>query len=209
MTKQRGGYSDGASYVMDNYGPGQLQYSRVFDMNAGPTPFGNEIIKLTSPPATVQALIPKGGRRRTRRHKKRAHKKSAKKSHRKSARKGRKGRKSRRHRRGGLLGMFKKDPPCPSPGQTAIRIGAYNSSGIYSGAMQVGDKVTGVSRNQTKTRLCMANGQGKWVSDDGKHTLQGTWKNNVFQGRIPNPTVWSDKAGNKCPGPHCSQPTPP
>ena len=206
MTKQSGGYSDGASYVMDNYGPGQLQYSRVFDMNAGPNPFGNEIVKL-GVPATVQALIPKGGRRRTRRHKKRAHKKSAKKSHRKSARKGRKGRKSRRHRRGGLFGIG--DPKCVTPGQIKIRIGAYNSDGTYVGPMLVGDKRTGVSRNQKTTRICMANGLGKWTSDDGKHTLQGTWKNNVFQGRIPNPTVWSDKAGNKCPGPHCSQPTPP
>ncbi len=74
--KQRGGYSDGASYVMENYCTGDQQYARVFDMNAAPNPFGNEIVKLTAPPATVQALV-KGGRRRTRRHKKRAHKKSA------------------------------------------------------------------------------------------------------------------------------------
>lgn len=98
--KQRGGYSDAASYVMENYGNDDQQYARVFDMNAGPTPFGNEIVKLTAPHATVQALV-KGGRRRTRRHKKRAHKKSAhkksaKRSHKKSARKGRK---SRRHRK--------------------------------------------------------------------------------------------------------------
>jgi hypothetical protein len=107
------------------------------------------------------------------------------------------------------MGMFKKDPVCVTPGQTAIRIGAYNQSGIYMGAMAVGDKVTGPSAKRVKTRVCMANGQGKWTSDDGKHTLQGTWKNNAFQGAIPNPTVWKDKAGNACPGPHCSQPTPP
>jgi hypothetical protein len=29
------------------------------------------------------------------------------------------------------MGMFKKDPVCVTPGQTAIRIGAYNQSGIY------------------------------------------------------------------------------
>ena len=210
MTKQRGGYSDGASYVMENYGTGDHQYARVFDMNAGPNPFGNEIVKL-GVPATVQALI-KGGRRRTRRHKKsakRAHRKSAKRAHRKSARKGRKGRKSRRHRRGGLMGMFKKDPVCVTPGQIKINIGAYNSDGTYIGPMLVGDKLTGPSAKRVKTRVCMANGVGKWTSDDGKHTLQGTWKNNTFQGPIPNPTVWKDKAGNACPGPHCSQPTPP
>jgi len=97
--KQRGGYSDGASYVMENYGNGNQQYARVFDMNAGPTPFGNEIIKLSPPgPATVQALV-KGGKRRTRKDKKKG--KKSRKAH-----KGRKSRKSRKSRKGGKIYAF-------------------------------------------------------------------------------------------------------
>jgi len=107
------------------------------------------------------------------------------------------------------MGMFKKDPPCVSPGETRIKIGAYDSIGTYTGDLKVGDRFTGVSRNRTKTRVCMANGQGKWVSDDGAHILEGTWKNDEVKGKIPNPTKWRDRAGNICPGPHCGQPTPP
>ena len=133
------------------------------------------------------------------------HKKSARR-HKKSTRRHKK---NTRSRRGGVMGMFKRDPPCPSPGETTIYIGAYQQDGKYTGDMKVGDRITGVSRKQTKTRLCMANGQGKWVSDDGAHTLEGQWKNDKFLGKIPNPTAWRDRAGNACPGPHCRQPTPP
>ena len=147
----------------------------------------------------------KSARKSTRKHRK-SHKKSARKSHKKSAR-----RTKKRSLRGkGMMSMLRRDPPCVSPGtKDKVWIPAFGQNGTYTGQLKVGDQYLGPSRNRKHTRVCMANGQGKWVSDDGKHTVEGEWKNDKFQGKIPNPTHWRDRAGNACPGPHCGQPQAP
>ena len=149
-------------------------------------------------------------RNNSRKHPKRStrkHKKSTR-SHKKRTRSHKKRTRSRRGR--GMMNMFKKDPPCVSPGtKNKVWIGAFGQDGTYTGELKVDTIRIGNSRNRQTIRECMANGQGKWVSNDGKHTIVGLWKNDRFQEKIPNPTNWHDKAGNACPGPHCGQPQAP
>ena len=55
-------YSDGASYVLSNYGNGNTQWDNVFVTGSK---YGNEIVNLNHPSMTQASVPQSGGKRRT------------------------------------------------------------------------------------------------------------------------------------------------
>ena len=155
-----------------------------------------------------------GKRRKTRRS---SVGKKARKSRRSSV--GKKTRKSRRRSSGG--GWFSKDPcaavkgsPLPTKVMGFYEYGTHGDSrkGTYTGNMK--EYIQKTSKGYVVKKLCHAHGEGKWVSDDGMITLEGTWENNYFKGDKPEATqrkmpiegmargnskdVWTDESGKEC-----------
>lgn len=69
---KRGGAGSAWQNGVDVIGPGPTAYNRVFDNNAGPTPFGNAVIGTSGqnsviPPSVASSGVIKGGKRRTKR----------------------------------------------------------------------------------------------------------------------------------------------
>lgn len=155
-----------------------------------------------------------GKRRKTRRS---SVGKKPRKSRRSSV--GKKTRKSRRRSSGG--GWFSKDPcaavkgsPLPTKVMGFYEYGTHGDSrkGTYTGNMK--EYIQKTSKGYVVKKLCHAHGEGKWVSDDGMITLEGTWENNYFKGDKPEATqrrmpiegmargnskdVWTDESGKEC-----------
>tara|TARA_B110000285_G_scaffold173659_1_gene194624 strand:- start:6293 stop:6865 length:573 start_codon:yes stop_codon:yes gene_type:complete len=98
-----------------------------------------------------------------------------------------------------------KDKPLPTKAMGMIDYGTNGVKlpGTYTGNMKqhIG-KETG--------RICQAHGQGKWVSTDGKITLEGSWVKDDFKGVKPPATqrqeyrsgnttyFWKNANGEEC-----------
>jgi len=132
---------------------------------------------------------------------------------------GKKTRKSRRRSSGGR--WFGKDPcaavkgsPLPTKVMGFYDYGTHGDSrkGTYTGDMK--EYIQKTRKGYVVKKLCHAHGEGKWVSDDGMITLEGTWENNYFKGDKPEATqrsvqiegmargntkhVWTDESGKEC-----------
>jgi hypothetical protein len=110
-----------------------------------------------------------------------------------------------RTRRGG--GLFSKTDPCaavkggplPTKEMGMFDYGTLgnNLKGTYTGNMK--QLIQKTRKGLVTGKICQANGQGKWVSSDGKITLDGLWESDRFKGDKPAATQRreSDAAGNK------------
>ena len=126
-------------------------------------------------------------------------------------------RRNTRRRRGG--GWFSTDSCAAVKGKPlpTTKMGFYdwgtdgeNKKGTYTGDMK--EVIRKGKKGMKWSEGCKPNGQGKWVSDDGKISFEGPWDQGVFKGTKPPATqkkvrtdsagnsndVWTDESGKTC-----------
>jgi hypothetical protein len=102
-----------------------------------------------------------------------------------------------RTRRGG--GLFSKTDPCAAVKGKPLPTKKMGMLDYGTNGVDLPGTYTGNMTQNTTGKICHANGQGKWVSTNGKITLEGLWEKDNFKGVKPPATQRreSDRAGNK------------